>query len=78
MNIIKALFRGREASVRDVAIDTAGVFLGILIILAIVSIYQALKKDSYLEEKFKKKEKRSNKKRNQRKSILPGCKIFFS
>ena len=51
MNIIKALFRGREASVRDVAIDTAGVFLGILIILAIVSIYQALKKESYLEEK---------------------------
>ena len=45
MNSIKALYHGRGPSWKDVAIDTTGVFLGILIILAIVSIYIALKKD---------------------------------
>ena len=50
-NSIKALYHGRGPSWKDVGIDTAGVFLGILIILAIVSIYIALKKDN--EEKAK-------------------------
>lgn len=52
-NFIKALYHGRGPSWKDVGIDTAGVFLGILIILAIVSIYIALKKDN--EEKVKMK-----------------------
>lgn len=51
MSSIKALYHGRGPSWKDVGIDTAGVFLGILIILAIVSIYIALKKDN--EEKAK-------------------------
>lgn len=51
MNFIKVLYHGRGPSWKDVGIDTAGVFLGILIILAIVSIYIALKKDN--EEKAK-------------------------
>lgn len=51
MNSIKVLYHGRGPSWKDVGIDTAGVFLGILIILAIVSIYIALKKDN--EEKAK-------------------------
>lgn len=50
-SFIKALYLGRGPSWKDVAIDTVGVFLGILIILAIVSIYIALKKDN--EEKTK-------------------------
>lgn len=37
---------GRGPSWRDVCIDTAGVFAGILIILAIVSIYIALRGDN--------------------------------
>lgn len=37
---------GRGPSIRDVCIDTTGVFLGIMIVLAIVSIYIALKKDN--------------------------------
>jgi len=49
MSFIKVLYHGRGPSWKDVGIDTAGVFLGILIILAIVSIYIALKKDN--EEK---------------------------
>ena len=53
MNFIKVLYHGRGPSWKDVGIDTAGVFLGILIILAIVSIYIALKKDN--EEKIKMK-----------------------
>ena len=52
-NFIKALCHGRGPSWKDVGIDTAGVFLGILIILAIVSIYIALKKDN--EEKARMK-----------------------
>ena len=51
MSFIKVLYHGRGPSWKDVGIDTAGVFLGILIILAIVSIYIALKKDN--EEKAK-------------------------
>lgn len=51
MNSTKALYRGRGPSWKDVGIDTAGVLLGILIVLAIVSIYIALKKDN--EEKAK-------------------------
>lgn len=51
MNFTKALCHGRGPSWRDVGIDTAGVFLGIWIILAIVSIYIALKRDN--EEKAK-------------------------
>ncbi len=43
MNFIRALCLGRGPSWRDVLIDTVGVFMGILIILAIVSIYIALK-----------------------------------
>ena len=50
-NFIKVLYHGRGPSWKDVGIDTVGVFLGILIILAIVSIYIALKKDN--EEKAK-------------------------
>lgn len=46
MNGIKVLYHGRGPSIKDVCIDTTGVFLGILIILAIVSIYIALKKDN--------------------------------
>lgn len=53
MNSIKVLYHGRGPSWKDVGIDTAGVFLGILIILAMVSIYIALKKDN--EEKIKMK-----------------------
>ena len=53
MNGIKALYHGRGPSIRDVCIDTTGVFLGILIVLAIVSIFIALKKD----DKTKKSEK---------------------
>ena len=53
MNGIKALCHGRGPSIRDVCIDTTGVFLGILIVLAIVSIFIALKKD----DKTKKSEK---------------------
>lgn len=53
MNIIKALYHGRGPSWKDVGIDTAGVFLGILIILAIVSIYIALKKDNEQKEKIR-------------------------
>ena len=53
MSFIKVLYHGRGPSWKDVGIDTAGVFLGILIILAIVSIYIALKKDN--EEKVKMK-----------------------
>lgn len=53
MNGIKVLYHGRGPSIRDVCIDTTGVFLGILIILAIVSIFIALKKD----DKIKKNEK---------------------
>lgn len=41
---------GRGPSWKDVCIDTAGVFLGILIILAFVSIYIALKKDNKIKE----------------------------
>ena len=37
---------GRGPSVTDVCIDTAGVFAGILIVLAIVSIYRAFKNDN--------------------------------
>lgn len=33
---------GREPSVRDVCIDTAGVFLGIIIVLVIISVFKAL------------------------------------
>lgn len=43
MNTIKVLYHGRGPSWKDVCIDTAGVFAGILIILAVVSIYIALK-----------------------------------
>lgn len=43
MNTTKALYHGRGPSWKDVCIDTAGVFAGILIILAVVSIYIALK-----------------------------------
>ena len=46
MSFTKVLYRGRGPSWKDVCIDTAGVFLGILIILAIVSIYIALKGDN--------------------------------
>lgn len=53
MNSTKVLYHGRGPSWKDVGIDTAGVFLGILIILAVVSIYIALKKDN--EEKAKMK-----------------------
>ena len=53
-NFIKVLCHGRGPSWTDVCIDTAGVFLGILIILAFVSIYIALKKDN---EKPNRKEK---------------------
>lgn len=37
---------GRGPSIRDVCIDTTDVFLGIIIILIIASIYIALKKDN--------------------------------
>lgn len=33
---------GRTASIRDVCIDTSGVFLGIIIVLIIISVYKAL------------------------------------
>lgn len=33
---------GREASIRDVCIDTAGVFMGIIIVLIIISVFKAL------------------------------------
>lgn len=46
MNTIKVLYHGRGPSWKDVCIDTAGVFAGILIILAVVSIYIALKDDN--------------------------------
>lgn len=46
MNFIKVLYRGRGPSLKDVLIDTSGVVVGILIILALVSIYIALKKDN--------------------------------
>ena len=37
---------GRGPSATDVCIDTAGVFAGIMIVLAIVSIYRAFKNDN--------------------------------
>ncbi len=46
MSFIRVLYHGRGPSWKDVCIDTAGVFAGILIILAIVSIYIALKNDN--------------------------------
>lgn len=50
MNIIKVLYHGRGPSWRDVCIDTAGVFAGILIILAFVSVYIALKSDNKIKK----------------------------
>lgn len=41
---------GRGPSITDVCIDTTGVFLGILIVLAIVSIYRAFKYDNKIRE----------------------------
>lgn len=41
---------GRGPSFVDVCIDTTGVFIGILIILAIVSIYRAFKYDKKIRE----------------------------
>lgn len=52
----KALYHGRAASWTDVCIDTAGVFAGILIILAIVSIYIALRGDNKNKKKELKEE----------------------
>lgn len=49
MNTIKVLYHGRGPSLKDVCIDTAGVFLGIVIILALVSIYIALKRDNEIK-----------------------------
>lgn len=51
-NFIKVLYLGRAPLWKDVCIDTAGVFVGILIVLAFVSIYIALKNDN---EKIAKK-----------------------
>lgn len=53
MNTIKALYHGRGPEWRDVCIDTAGVFLGIVIILALVSIYIALKRDNEIKKNRK-------------------------
>ena len=50
MNFIRVLCLGRGPSWKDVLIDTAGVFMGILIILAIVSIYIALKGDMHKDK----------------------------
>lgn len=55
MKFTKALYHGRGPALKDVCIDTAGVFAGILIILAIVSIYIALKNDN--KKRFLKIEK---------------------
>ena len=50
MNSIKVLCLGRGPSWKDVLIDTAGVFMGILIILAIVSIYIALTGEAHKDK----------------------------
>lgn len=54
-NITKVLYHGRGPEWKDVGIDTAGVFLGILIILALVSIYIALKRDNEIKKVKKNK-----------------------
>ena len=41
----QSLVPGRGPSAMDVCIDTAGVFMGIIIVLGIVSIYRAFKND---------------------------------
>ena len=40
--IHQSLIPGRTASIIDVGIDTAGVFLGIILVLIIISVYKAL------------------------------------
>ena len=40
--IHQSFILGRTASIRDVCIDTSGVFLGIIIVLIIISVYKAL------------------------------------
>lgn len=40
--IHQSFIPGRTASARDVCIDTCGVFLGIIIVLIIISVYKAL------------------------------------
>lgn len=40
--IHQSFIPGRTASIIDVGIDTAGVFLGIILVLIIISVYKAL------------------------------------
>ena len=40
--IHQSFIPGRTASIRDVCIDTSGVFLGIIMVLIIISVYKAL------------------------------------
>ena len=48
--IHQSFIPGRTASIRDVCIDTSGVFLGIIIVLIIISVYKALtEKKKYVE-----------------------------
>lgn len=45
---------GRGPSVRDVCIDTAGVFLGIIIVLVIISVFKALSEGVIKEKRMPK------------------------
>ena len=53
--IHQSFIPGRTASIRDVCIDTCGVFLGIIIVLIIISVYKALteKKENEIEKRSK-------------------------